>query len=179
MGRMASSEQRGPVAVPTLRSVIVWFGAGTLAAIVLAAVGGYFVLRSVAIDEAKRQTRTRVQEAAQLAEATVGDGLLSGRAGAVTAVYDVVVGRILSSSIVRVKIWSAGGRVLYSDDPRQIGGRYALSREQQRLLRNGGAQVEVSDLTRPENALDRGQGRLIEAYTRIRTPSGAPMLFEI
>ena len=27
--------------------------------------------------------------------------------------------------------------------------------------------------------LDRGQGRLIEAYTRIRTPSGTPVLFEI
>ena len=47
------------------------------------------------------------------------------------------------------------------------------------LLREGGAEVEVSDLDRPENALDRGQGELIEAYTRIRTPSGTPMLFEI
>jgi two-component system NarL family sensor kinase len=37
----------------------------------------------------------------------------------------------------------------------------------------------VTDLSRPENALDRSQGRLIEAYTRIRTPSGRPLLFEI
>ena len=37
----------------------------------------------------------------------------------------------------------------------------------------------MSDLSRPENALDRGQGELIEAYTRIRTPSGTPVLFEI
>jgi signal transduction histidine kinase len=37
----------------------------------------------------------------------------------------------------------------------------------------------VSDLGRPENELDRGRGRLIEAYTRIRTPSGTPLLFEI
>jgi two-component system NarL family sensor kinase len=149
--------------------VIVRFAAGTLAASMVAVVGGYFVLRSVAIDEAKRQTRTRVQEAAQLVEATVGDGLLTSRTEAVTAVDDVVVGRVLSNSIVRVKIWSADGRVLYSDDPAEIGPRYALSAEQHRLLRNGGAQVEVSDLSRPENALDRKEGRLIEAYTRIRT----------
>jgi signal transduction histidine kinase len=142
-------------------------------------VGGYVVLRSVAIDEAKRQTRTRVQEAAQLVEATVGDGLLARRPAAVTAVDDVVVGRILSSSIVRVKIWSTGGRVLYSDEPAEIGGRFALSEDQRRLLRNGGAQVEVTDLSRPENALDRREGRLIEAYTRIRAPSGTPLLFEI
>jgi signal transduction histidine kinase len=162
-----------------VQSLILRFAAGTLAAIAVAVVGGYFVLRSVAIDEAKRQTRTRVQEAAQLVEATVGDGLLTGNANAMTAVDDVVVGRVLSSSIVRVKIWSADGRVLYSDDPAEIGGRFALSDEQHRLLRDGGAQVEVSNLHRPENALDRGEGRLIEAYTRIRTPSGKPMLFEI
>ena len=29
------------------------------------------------------------------------------------------------------------------------------------------------------NALDRGRGELIEAYTRIRTPSGTPVLFEV
>jgi signal transduction histidine kinase len=159
--------------------LIVRFAAGTLAAIAVAVVGGYFVLRSVAIDEAKRQTRTRAQEAAQLVEATVSDGLLTSRPAAVRAVSDEEVGRVLSSSIVRVKIWSADGRVLYSDDPAEIGGRYALSQEQRRLLRDGGAQVEVSDLDRPENRLDRGEGRLLEAYTRIRTPSGRPMLFEI
>jgi two-component system, NarL family, sensor kinase len=176
---MPASDQRDSVAVPTVRSVIARFAAGTLAAIAVAVVGGYFVLRAVAIDEAKRQTRTRVQEAAQLVEATVGDGLLTGQPRAVTAVDDVVVGRVLSNSIVRVKIWSAGGKVVYSDDPAEIGRRYPLSADQHVLLRNGGAEVEVTDLNRPENALDREQGRLIEAYTRIRTPSGTPMLFEI
>ena len=145
----------------------------------MAVVGGYFALRSVAIDEAKRETRTKVQEAGQLVEATLGDGLLAGKPAAVGAVDDVVVARVLSNSIVRVKIWSADGRVLYSDDPAQIGGRYALDAGQRELLREGGAKVEVSDLSRPENALDRGQGELIEAYTRIRTPSGTPVLFEI
>ncbi|MFL5943032.1 MAG: sensor histidine kinase [Gaiellaceae bacterium] len=168
-----------PVAGPTYRSVIVRFAVGTLVAIAIALVGGYFALRAVAIDEAKRQTRTRVQEEARLVEAIVGDGLLRGHAKAVRAVDDVVLGRVLSNSIVRVKIWSPAGRVLYSDDPREIGGRYALDAEQHRLLRNGGAEVEVTDLSRPENALDRRQGRLLEAYTRIRTPSGTPLLFEI
>lgn len=179
MRGMAGTEQRDSAAVPTARSVIVRFAAGTLAAIVVAVVGGYFVLRAVAIDEAKRQTRTRVQETAQLVEATLGDGLLTGRPRALASVDDVVVGRVLSSSIVRVKIWSAAGRVIYSDNPAEIGRRYPLSPDQHQLLRNGGAEVEVTDLNRPENALDRQDGRLLEAYTRIRTPSGTPILFEI
>jgi hypothetical protein len=170
---------REPVTGPTVRSVIVRFAAGTLVAIVVAVVGGYFVLRSVAIDEAKRQTRTRVQEEAQLVEATVSNGLLTGKPRALRAIDDVVVGRVLSDSIVRVKIWSVDGRVLYSDESAEVGHRYALDEGQHQLLRNGGAEVEVSDLSRPENALDRQEGRLLEAYTRIRTPSGAPLLFEI
>ena len=171
MSRMAPAE-RDLVTGPTPRSVIFRFAAGTLVAPVVAVVGGYFVLRSVAIGEAKRQTRTRVQEEARLVEGTVGDGLLAGRPEAVRAVDDVVVSRILSGSIVRVKIWSADGRVLYSDEPAEVGRRYALDAAQHLLLRNGGARVEVTDLSRPENTLDRQDGRLIEAYTRIRTPSG-------
>jgi two-component system, NarL family, sensor kinase len=178
MRRMASITRDGSGG-PTARSVIVRFAAGTLAAFAIAVVGGYFVLRSVAIDEAKRQTRIQVKEEGKLVEAAVSDGLLSGRGRAVRAVDDIVVARVLSSSIVRVKIWSPAGRVLYSDEAAEIGGRYALDADQHRLLRNGGAQVEVSDLNRPENALDRQQGRLLEAYTRIRTPSGTPLLFEI
>jgi two-component system, NarL family, sensor kinase len=167
------------VAGPNARSVIVRFATGTLVAIVVALVGGYFVLRSVAIDEAKQQTRTRVEEEANLVGATVTDGLLTGQAKALRAVDDTVVGRVLTNSIVRVKIWSPGGRVLYSDERAEIGGHYALDSGQRSLLRHGGAEVEVTDLNRPENRLDRQQGRLLEAYTRIRTPSGTPLLFEI
>ena len=77
---MRLSERRDPSAAPSTRSVVIRFAVGTLAAFVVAVVGGYFVLRSVAIDEAKRQTRTRVKEAAKLVEGTVDDGLLTGRA---------------------------------------------------------------------------------------------------
>jgi two-component system NarL family sensor kinase len=162
-----------------VRSSLLRFGLGSAAAICVVVIGGYFALRSVATDEAKRDTRTRVQEAGQLVEASVGQGLLTGNASAISAVDDVVVSRVLSSSIVRVKIWSADGRVLYSDDAAEIGGRFALGEDELSLLRTGGADVQVTNLNRPENTLDRQQGKLIEAYTRIRSPSGAPLLFEV
>jgi signal transduction histidine kinase len=183
MGSMSSplarKSPRAGSRPPTARSVLLRFALGSAAAIVVAVVGGYFALRSVAIDEAKRETRTRVQEAGQLVEANLGDGLLARKPAAVRAVDDLVVSRVLSDSIVRVKIWSTDGRVLYSDNAAEIGGHYALDAGQLRLLRDGGAKVEVTDLSRPENTLDRGRGELIEAYTRIRTPAGTPLLFEI
>jgi signal transduction histidine kinase len=155
------------------------FFLGSAAAIAVALVGGYFALRSVAIDQAKRDTRTKAQQSAQLVESALVDGLVTGDPAALAAVDDLVVARVLSSSVVRVKIWSAAGHVLYSDNAAEIGGHYALDQHQLRLLREGGAAVEVTNLARPENALDRAEGDLIESYTRVRTPSGTPLLFEI
>jgi signal transduction histidine kinase len=155
------------------------FFLGSAAAIAVALVGCYFALRSVAIDQAKRDTRTKAQQSAQLVESALADGLVTGNPAALASVDELVIARVLSSSVVRVKIWSANGRVLYSDDPAEIGGHYALDEQQLRLLREGGAAVEVTNLARPENTLDRGEGDLIESYTRIRTPSGTPLLFEI
>ena len=164
---------------PSARRVLALFALGSLAAIAVAGVGGFLALRAVAIDEAKRDTRTKVEEAAKLVESVLADGILEGDPASVAAVDDVVLTRVLSGSVVRVKLWSADGRVLYSDYPAQIGGRYALGDDERALLLEGGAAVEVSDLDRPENALDREEGELIEAYTRVRTPSGTPVLFEL
>ncbi len=166
-------------APPTTRSALLRFGLGSVVALAVALVGGYFALRAVAVDEAKRATKTKALEAATLVESALADGLLSGDQAAVAAVDDLVVSRVLSDSVVRVKIWSTDGRILYADDPAQIGLRYALDEHQLRLFREGGAEVDVSNLDRPENALDRQEGELIEAYAPIRTPSGTPVLFEL
>jgi two-component system, NarL family, sensor kinase len=176
---MAAPHVRDRRPAPTVRSVMVRFALGSAAAIAVVVIGGYFALRAVATDEAKRETKTRVQEAGGLVEASVGQGLLTGEPAAIAAVDDVVVARVLSSSIVRVKLWSADGRVLYSDEAAEIGDRCPLGEDERQLLRTGGAVVEVSSLDRAENRLDRGQGKLIEAYTRIRSPSGTPLLFEV
>lgn len=164
---------------PSTRAVLVRYAIATAVATALIVVGGFFVLRSVALDEARLDTRARVIESGQLVESVITDGLLTGDAEALRPIDDVVLGRVLSDAVVRVKIWSPDGTVLYSDDPDQIGSRFALSAEQVRLLREGGAEVEVSDLGGAENERERSQGRLIEAYTGIRTPSGEPVLFEI
>jgi signal transduction histidine kinase len=159
--------------------VLALFALGSAAAIALAGAGTYVALRAVAIDEAKRDTRAKLQEVAHLVESVLEDRILEGDAAAVGAVDDLVLTRVLSSSVVRVKLWSADGRVLYSDNPAQIGGRYALGADERRLLLEGGAAVEVSNLERPENTLDRQEGELIEAYTPIRTPSGTLVLLEM
>jgi signal transduction histidine kinase len=77
-----------------------------------------------------------------------------------------------------VKIWSAQGEIIYSDETQLIGAHFALGPEEQEVLDRGGVIAEISDLRAPENRYERSFGQLMEVYTRITTPSGTPLLFE-
>lgn len=153
---------------------------GSLAAIAVVVLGGFLALRSVAIDEARRDSRERVEAAGHLVEvAGLSDGVLRGDSAALMRLDDVVLGQVLTRSVIRVKIWSQDGRILYSDESSLIGRRFKLGTDELELLRTGGSHAELSDLSRPENGLERQAGKLLEAYTPIRAPDGTPVLFEI
>jgi signal transduction histidine kinase len=79
---------------------------------------------------------------------------------------------------VRVKIWTAEGRIIWSDQPRLIGRRYPLGDEELEALRAGRTNAEVSDLKAPENRFERNYEKLLEVYLPIRGPDGRPLLFE-
>ena len=176
---MAAGPPRA-AAPPSIGSAVARFMIGSLAAIAVVMVGGFFALRSITVDEARRDSRERVEAEGQLVEAAaLRDGVLRGDRAALARLDDIVVGQVLAGSIVRVKVWGADGTILYSDEPSLIGQRFALGEEERELLRTGGSDAELSDLSRPENRLERPAGKLLEAYTPIRTPNGTPVLFEI
>jgi two-component system, NarL family, sensor kinase len=150
-----------------------------MAAIVVVGVGGFFALRSIAIDESERATAERVEDLGKLVEGDLEDGILRRDPEAIARLDESVQARVLSGAIVRVKLWRGDGTVLYSDEPALIGKRYTLGGEEAELIEEGGAEAELSDLSQPENRYERPQGKLLEAHTRIRTPNGTPVLFEI
>lgn len=163
-----------------LDSAVARFMLGTVLAVGVIAAGGYIALRGVATDEAERATRERVRAAGRLVEAAgLQDGVLRGDRAALRRLDDLVAGQVLDDSIVRVKVWTRDGRILYADEPLLVGRRYILGEDELRLFRTGGAEAETSDLTKPENRFERPQGKLIEAHTTIRTPGGTQVLFEI
>jgi signal transduction histidine kinase len=175
-----SRGDRTPGPPPSLASALARFMLASLAAMAVIVVGAFLVLRQVAIDEAERNTRERVRLEARLVEAAgLGDGILTGSRAAIQRLDDLVVGQILSGSLVRVKLWSKDGAVLYSDEPALIGERFRLGAEEAELFESGGAEAELSDLARPENRYERPHGKLLEAHTPIRTPNGTQVLFEI
>jgi two-component system NarL family sensor kinase len=153
---------------------------GSVLAIAVVVVGGFFALRSVTIKEAVRDTRDSVEAQGRLVTAAgLSDDLLRGEPAAIARVDRVMRTQVIDGSVVRVKLWSRDGRVLYSDEPQLIGRRYKLADDDAALFDGGEAEAEFSDVSQPENQFERGQGKLLEAYDIVRTPNGTPLLFEI
>lgn len=178
--RHASRPPRALRPPPSTASAVGRFVLGSLAAIAVIVVGGFFALRDVTVAEAVRDTKERVLVEGRLIQvAGLDDGLLRGDPRAIAKLDDVIQGQVLGDSIVRVKIWTRDARILYADEPRLIGRRFTLGDEELELFSEGGAEAELSDLSDLENVFERPQGELLEAHTVVRTPNGTPVLFEI
>ena len=160
-------------------SAVAKFAVGGLAALAAVGVGSYFLMRHIgtteAIDNAKDVTRIVGR---QIVEPRVTDGLLRERPSSISRLDRVVRNSVLRRRIVRVKIWTGGGRIVYSDKHRLIGSRYKLGADDLAVLRGGGVDAGLSDLSRPENRFERSHGEVMEVYLPIHTPSGRPLLFE-
>ena len=169
----------GAGAPPSVLREVLKFTAAALVALAALAGIAALILRNVseseAIDQAEQVTEVLAHSAVQPA---IDRGLLSGDPDARRRVDRIVRERVLSPDVVRVKIWTAGGRIVYSDEPRLINARYVLGGEELAALRTGSGDAEVSDLSRPENRFDRGHGKLLEVYLAIESPDGDPLLFE-
>ena len=75
--------------------------------------------------------------------------------------------------LVRIKVWDPSGRVIYSNNPRQIGQAFAVDGDLRTAL-SGQPAMDVSHLTQAENAGDRaGYSALLETYTPLRAAGRA------
>ncbi|HEX7538105.1 MAG TPA: sensor histidine kinase [Dermatophilaceae bacterium] len=152
------------------------------ALVVLAAVAltGVAASRKLAEAEAVNDAaKTANLIADAVGQPAMSEALLTSDPAAVAAMDTVVRQHVLGPSIVRVKIWDPTGRILYSDAPALIGQRFPLGEEERDVLAHPQTRADVSDLTAPENRLERNRGKLLEVYRPIWTPSGKPVLFEI
>jgi len=83
--------------------------------------------------------------------------------------------------IVRIKIWSSDGVVIYSDEEQLVGQRFPVEGDLAEAL-SGRVVAETSALDQPEHVYERdGFGRLFEVYVPVRVSDSARILgvFEI
>ena len=164
-----------PVSVP--RAVAVFLVAALLVLSVITAALA-LAQRRVATAEAIRDARTLTNlEATDVIGPALNDAALVP-GPAYDALDRIVQTRVLGSHVVRVKIWDATGRVVYSDDRELVGERFQLGDEEQEALRSGLTSADVSDLEAPENRDERRFGKLLSVYQGVTTPEGQRLLVE-
>ena len=163
----------------TVRSALIRFVAAGLVALFVVSVGGWWAARRAAEREAIEEARLRTVTLAQaVVEPSLTDEMLAGSPRALSRFDAIVRERILGDEVLRVKIWRSDGTIVYADQADLIGTRFPLDEEELGALRSGTTLAETSDLSKPENRLDRGRGPLLEVYLPVRTPGGEDLLFE-
>jgi signal transduction histidine kinase len=176
---LAAAGQAPPAEGVSVKRVVAITTVLALVVVVGVSVAGLLVSRRIAerqaVHDVAQLTDTLAQSVVQpvLTDAMVADPALARR------VLDPIAhDRLLNQSLVRVKLWTARGTVLYSDEPRLIGQTFALDADAVRIFTDPRIEADVTDLRRPENSFERDQGKLLEVYRPVWTPSGEPLLFE-
>ncbi|MGN6170243.1 MAG: hypothetical protein ACTHQQ_19040, partial [Solirubrobacteraceae bacterium] len=152
---------------------------GLLAMLLIGAVG-FVLIRHSATASAIRQAKERAALAGRgIVEPLLTPPLLAGDKAALARLDRTVRRRILHGTpIVRVKIWDAHGRIVYSDATALIGSRFPLGVDELNVLRSGGIAAHASDLARAENRSERRFQKLVEVYVGVRASDGTRLLYE-
>jgi two-component system, NarL family, sensor kinase len=164
---------------PRLRRVVAQVALAAVVVLVLVAIVGSVISRRTAQSQS-------IHEVAQLtnviAESVVTpaltDAMATSPAAADAGLDKLVRTRVLSSDLVRVKLWTPQGKIVYSDERRLEGDTFDLGDEERDALIDPQTRAEVSDLGKPENRYERGEGKLLEVYRPVWTPGGKALLFE-
>lgn len=160
------------------RPILQFAVTGLLAVVVLGALG-VALLQRQANTEAIRDARALTGVlAVSVVEPALSTGVLDGDPVALRRFDRVVRERILVAPVLRVKLWTPGGRIVYSDARGLIGKHFALGDEERGAVAGTAVAADVSDLTKPENRYERGHGRVLEVYRGVQAKDGRRLLFE-
>ena len=174
--RRAGPAGQGPTST---RQALTRFAVASLVVAAAVGVAGAVVSRRAAQTAATDDARTVTEVLAHsVIIPNLTDGLVDGDPATIARMDEAVVGKVTAGSLVRVKLWTPEGRIVYSDEHRLIGASYPLAMDEQQVLRDNSVEAELSDLSAPENRFERDQGRLLEVYLPVPTPGGDTLLFE-
>jgi signal transduction histidine kinase len=163
----------------SVASAVAKFAVTGAIALAIVGVAQGFLMRRVSTSEAVNNARNVTEVIGHgLIEPTLSDGLVSGDPQALVAVDAAVRQHLLKDPVVRVKIWSQDGHILYSDESRLIGAVYPLGDDDLAVFKDGKSAANLSDLSAPENQFERSEKKLLQVYMPLHTPSGLPVLFE-
>lgn len=171
--QMQTSKEPVSVRAVMLRFVLTGFVALVIVSLVTA-----WVSRRVGTDQASEDAeRVAWVSAHGVVAPVLTDEVADRDRDALEAMDHAVRDLVLRGSLVRVKIWSTDGTIVYSDESRLIGEQFDLSTDQRQALSTGDSHAEVSDLDGPQHRFE-AEDNLLRVYLPITTVEGTPVLFE-
>ena len=161
---------------PAVRRALVLTCVGATVLALLVSVGLVLVVRS---SDQQKALRRADRLASTLANAVVGPAL-DVEDPRRTEVLDQLLGsRARDGSIVRIKIWTPDGVVVWADEHRLIGRRYTLEPVDRALIGTRESYAERTALDRAENEYEAAlDGAFIEVYAGFSDRAGRPLLLE-
>jgi two-component system, NarL family, sensor kinase len=181
-GWVVLAEPAGPQAdgqPASLRRVMVPVALAALVVAVIVAVAGAVVSQRIAEQQAVHDVAELTDDLAEsVVQPALTDTMPRDPAEARRVLDPLVRHWLRNGSMVRIKIWTPAGMVLYSDEPRLIGETFTLEPGARSALLSPRTDADISDLRLPENRFERSDGKLLEVYRPVWTPDGQPLLFE-
>lgn len=166
--------------VPSGRRVILRMAATALVVLVLVALGGVVAASRLAERDAIHSGADIVGLLADaVVQPHVTDAVVAGDPAALAELDAAVRRGVLPRDIVRVKLWTPSGVIVYSDEPQLIGQSFPLDPEKRAALAHPSTRAVVTDSVGPENRFEKDMGKLLEAYRPVWTSSGTELLFEV
>lgn len=107
------------------------------------------------------------------------DAVVAGDPDALARLDAAVRTSVLPHDVVRVKLWTPEGRIVYADEPRLIGQVFPLGPDKRAALARPSTRALVTDGAASENEFERAMGPLMEAYRPVWTDTGRQLLFEV
>jgi len=161
------------------RSPVLQFAASGLLATIVIGLIAVVITRKTGTDEAIKNAKqvTGLAGRGVVAPAVTKDVLAEDPA-ALDGLDKIVKDSVLKDGVVRVKLWTRDGTIVYSDQRELIGKTYPQDDKDREEFDHKETDAEVSDLSKPENVYERKYDKLLEVYLPIRSAAGVPLRFE-
>lgn len=151
----------------------------SLTAVVIVGLATFLEARSMSERTAIQDARIHGDAIARIIAAPMVDASVRAHDPAATKAFnDLMLERVLGPSIVHMKLWDVNGTVIWSDEKSLVGQKFELEQPVRRLAGTSFIHAELSDLSGPENALEKDNGQLLEVYVGTKDADGVPMIFE-
>ena len=138
--------------------LVQFFTAGAVAMVVLVVGSGWLSERAAtqeAIIDARATTELLGRSVVQ---PTLTRGVLQGNAAAIDRFDRQMLKRAMVGDVLRIKMWTRDGTIVYSDQTRLIGDRFALAGEELDVLLDGDSDAELLTSPNPRTASSGGLG---------------------